>query len=566
MVGWYCGFDEALWDNGSAHATPEGVGFSWLDLARQRPTRRISVETHTDRIGRNTVIENLPIGYAHLQLTVHTAGGAPDYTFLEVNTAFEHVIGLHRDAVLGRSVSEVRRQVTRLELDWFDVYESVDQKDASMWFARYSNRLERWYDVRISSDEPGHLTTTIQDVTGQQQAKEAQRATERKLGLLLEVSRAMMSEGELHRLSQIIVDGLTKLTQMRSAAFYLLNGDNLVLEATSPPLPDVFPEHLRIAPLSNHPHIHRAITTRKPVVLDDTEQVALTAAEREVCESRGLRSILYIPLVHGDECIGVMIPASIGEIHRFTHEEVNLCQTLASHAGLSFVKARLLTAQQRQIGEIERKNERLEMTESRLAKTLTAYQKSLHGIVNAMGSMLGKRDYYTADHQRRVARLAVAMAETMGLTDETVEGLRLAAEMHDVGKIAIPAEILTKPSALSALEFEIIRTHPQEGYDILRSIDFPWPIADIVQQHHERVDGSGYPKGLRGTHILPEAKVLAVADVVESIASHRPYRPALGIDVALAEIAAQRGVLYDAEAVDACLALFRDQSPPFRIG
>ncbi len=163
------------------------------------------------------------------------------------------------------------------------------------------------------------------------------------------------------------------------------------------------------------------------------------------------------------------------------------------------------------------------------------------------------RDPYTAGHQKRVTDLACAIAEEMSLSKEQIEGLQMAGLIHDVGKILVPAEILSKPGRLTEIDFSMIETHPKVGYDILKTIEFPYPVAQIVIQHHERMDGSGYPAGLTGKEILLEARILAVADVVEAIASHRPYRPALGQDKAIEEISQNRGVLYDPKAVDACL-------------
>jgi PAS domain S-box-containing protein/putative nucleotidyltransferase with HDIG domain len=183
-------------------------------------------------------------------------------------------------------------------------------------------------------------------------------------------------------------------------------------------------------------------------------------------------------------------------------------------------------------------------------------RKSLEGAVQAIGRTTETRDPYTAGHQRRVTRLSCAIAEEMGLPKEQVEGIRVAGLTHDIGKMSIPAEILSKPSKLSGVEYNLIKTHPQVAYDILNTIEFPWPIAEIVLQHHERMDGSGYPKGLKGDEILLEARIIAVADVVEAMASHRPYRAALGLDKALEEIAGNKGVKYDPQAADVCLKLF----------
>ena len=193
-------------------------------------------------------------------------------------------------------------------------------------------------------------------------------------------------------------------------------------------------------------------------------------------------------------------------------------------------------------------------------RTFQQVQRVLEGTVQAMAATVEMRDPYTAGHQQRVARLAVAIGGEMGLSEDQQTAIRTAALLHDIGKIAVPAEMLSKPSALSEPEFSIIKTHPQVSHDMLQSLEFPWEIARIAGQHHERLDGSGYPWGLSGPEILPEARILAVADVVEAMASHRPYRPALGVGVALSEIQEQRGGLYDADAVDACLRISLKES------
>ncbi|MDH5299360.1 MAG: CBS domain-containing protein [Desulfobulbaceae bacterium] len=182
--------------------------------------------------------------------------------------------------------------------------------------------------------------------------------------------------------------------------------------------------------------------------------------------------------------------------------------------------------------------------------------KAMNGTIEAIALTVEMRDPYTSGHQRRVADLAAAIARRLGHTLDKIEGVYMAGLLHDIGKIRVPSGILCHPGQLTEAEYAIIKPHPEVGYNILKGIDFPWPLADIVLQHHERLDGSGYPQGLTGDRILPKAKILTVADVVEALSSHRPYRPALGIDRAIEEITANRGTLYDPEAVDACVALF----------
>jgi PAS domain S-box-containing protein len=192
-------------------------------------------------------------------------------------------------------------------------------------------------------------------------------------------------------------------------------------------------------------------------------------------------------------------------------------------------------------------------------QTVERMRKALGATVQAIAVTVETRDPYTAGHQRRVADLARSIATEMNLPIDQIDGIRMVAIIHDLGKISVPAEILSKPTKLTALEFSLIKTHAQSGYDILKDIDFPWPVARTVLEHHERMNGSGYPNGLTGDNLLMESRILAVADVVESMGSHRPYRPSLGIEAALEEIEKNRGTLYDNAVADVCLRLFREK-------
>jgi PAS domain S-box-containing protein/putative nucleotidyltransferase with HDIG domain len=197
-------------------------------------------------------------------------------------------------------------------------------------------------------------------------------------------------------------------------------------------------------------------------------------------------------------------------------------------------------------------------TEEALEKSSEQLRASLIGTILAVSRAVGARDPYTAGHQQRVSQLSRAIAQEMGLDSERIDGLRLGASIHDIGKIYLPAEILSKPTKLSVLEYEMIKTHSQVGYDILKDIAFPWPVADIAHQHHEHLDGSGYPQGLKGDEICLEARIVAVADVFEAMVSHRPYRPGLSIEVTLEELESKRGKWFDADVVDTCLKLFSE--------
>ena len=202
--------------------------------------------------------------------------------------------------------------------------------------------------------------------------------------------------------------------------------------------------------------------------------------------------------------------------------------------------------------------------EKEIKDTLEKLRKNLNATINAIALTVEARDPFTSGHQRRVADLARAIATEMKLDKDSIEAIRTAGVIHDLGKICVPADILSKPAKLNEIEFSLIKAHPKVAYDILKEIDFPWPVAEIVYQHHERWNGSGYPRGLADDEILLEARILAVADVVEAMSSHRPYRPALGIKEALKEIEKNKGILYDPEAVDACLKLFSRKKFSFK--
>lgn len=197
--------------------------------------------------------------------------------------------------------------------------------------------------------------------------------------------------------------------------------------------------------------------------------------------------------------------------------------------------------------------------EEALKESFERLRKATGATIDAIVKAVEMRDPYTAGHQKRVANLARAIATEMGLSSDRIDGIRMAGVIHDLGKISIPAEILSTPRKLSEMEFNLVKTHAVTGYNILKDIDFGYPVAQIVLQHHEKLDGSGYPQGLKGGEILLEARILAVADVVEAMASHRPYRPTLGIDKALEEISKNKGIIYDPEVVEACLKLFQEK-------
>jgi putative nucleotidyltransferase with HDIG domain len=201
--------------------------------------------------------------------------------------------------------------------------------------------------------------------------------------------------------------------------------------------------------------------------------------------------------------------------------------------------------------------------EKRLASGVLEAQRMLAQTIDVITSISESKDPYTTGHQKRVAELSYLIALEVGLGGEKAEQVRVTALVHDIGKIGIPTELLVKPGKISEAEFQMIKAHSEIGFEIMKSVDFGWPLAQIIRQHHERLDGSGYPLGLKGGDILPEARIIAVADVVEAMATHRPYRAALGVEAALAEIESRKGSRYDPDYVEACLRLFREQAYHF---
>ncbi len=263
-----------------------------------------------------------------------------------------------------------------------------------------------------------------------------------------------------------------------------------------------------------------------------------------------------------------------GGIHRYLtkpwrrEELLHTIRQMLGKAELMMENRRLDELVKKQNAELVELNKSLEekvrLKTRHLNQSLEELQASyertrmiLEGTVLAMSRIVESRDPYTAGHEQQVARIACVISEKMLLPADRVDAIRVAGQLHDIGKIAVPSEILTKPGRLSPLEMEMVKTHCQNAYDILKAIEFPYPVAEIILQHHERLDGSGYPQGLKGENILLEARIIGVADVIEAISSHRPYRPAKDIDMAMKEIADHRGTLYDTNVVDAALDIYR---------
>jgi len=285
----------------------------------------------------------------------------------------------------------------------------------------------------------------------------------------------------------------------------------------------------------------RAIRSGKVEVSDDVAADPKMAPWREAALTRGYRSVLSLPFRHSEGSMACLTAYGTSS-GPWTESERDLMEQVSSQLGFGITTLRTALAK------------------SQFQDQLSL---SLEQTIQVIAETIDQRDPYTAGHQRRVADLCTHIAIELGISQDRIQGLRLAAAIHDLGKIGIPAEILSKPGRLTTTQLNLLREHVQLGYDIIHSVSFPWPIGDIMLQHHERVDGSGYPRGLKGDDLLLEGKILAVADVVEAMSSHRPYRASLGVEPALEDVLQNKGILYDGEVVDACVALFREKGYAF---
>jgi len=285
-----------------------------------------------------------------------------------------------------------------------------------------------------------------------------------------------------------------------------------------------------------------AIKTAQPHIINNVKSDLRYLPCRGDALKRGYNSIITLPLIHGGKVIGAMGAYSDKE-NAFSDKDVEFFKEVANDIAVGVKSIRLEV-------DLQKRNRQL--------------QKSMESIIFIMGKIGESKDPYTAGHQKRVTQLATAIAKKMRLSEEKIEAIRFASLIHDIGKVGIPSEILSKPTKLNENEFALIKNHPSICYNIIKDVHLPWEVADIVWQHHERLDGSGYPRGLKGNEILLEARILGVADVVEAMSSHRPYRPALGIDKALEEISMNKGKLYDPDVVDACVKLFKEDGFKFQ--
>lgn len=372
-----------------------------------------------------------------------------------------------------------------------------------------------------------HTGASYDKITTRLQAKE--------LSTLLKVTSSLVSTMDLGEVLQIAIESTTGLLELDTGAIYTLDDGHLYLGATTPPLPPEYPEELRFASLRDHPHINTTILTRAPVYIENVSAASLSPAEKVVVDTRHLVSVLYFPLLLKKRAIGVFTIGTTGEIRQFAENEIDLCYVLSYQISLAVGNAQLYKEAQQAIADLSQ-----------------AYDATLEG----WSRVLDMRDHATDEHTHRVADQTVALAKQMGIPDSELGHFRRGALLHDIGKIAIPDIILQKQGDLSTAELEIMQSHPEKAHQILSHIDYLAPALDIAYFHHEKWDGTGYPRQLKGEEIPLPARIFAVVDVFDALTSDRPYRRAWTKEEALNYIKSQSGKHFDPTVVAAFLQMY----------
>jgi PAS domain S-box-containing protein len=493
-----------------------------------------------------SLFENTLNGIAHCRVIFQDKAPA-DIEYIKVNSGFEKVTGLK--GVEGRRISEVIPGYCRDNPDSLEFFGRVARTGEPARWEHYLAALDRWFSFAVYSPVQGEIVIVSDNITERKKAEIALNHANRALAALSAVNRNLVRASNEGGLLQSICEAIVEQRGYRMAwVGYAQHDDAKSIKVMAHAGQEA--DYLELAcstwdeAKSTGP-CSLAISRGRIQLCQDIAGSQVSLPWHEAALRNGYAANITLPLIEGNGGVFGILGVYASEVDAFGAAEVGLLEEMASD--LAFGVRTLRLRGERDLA--------LEQNQRQLAQL----ESNLEDTVRAIATIVEMRDPYTAGHQARVADLAVAIAEQMGLPDEQVHGIHLAGVLHDLGKIRIPAEILSKPGKISDIERSLIKAHPQAGYDILQGISFPWPIAQMVQQHHERLDGSGYPLGLKGDAILLEARILSVADVVESMSSHRPYRPGWGVDAALDEITQQRGIHFDPQVVDACLALFREQ-------
>ncbi len=463
------------------------------------------------------------------------------FQFIDVNETTGRSLGYSREELLSMHISDIDPEAGKMQTQ--KIQDALHTQGSITFETHHRRKDGSMFPVEVSlsavATEKVYLLAVVRDISDRKQAEKSLSRANRALRTLSAGNEALVRATNENALLKAIANVIVEQSGYELAEVcYSEDNPEKSIRLTAwggkakkyfweghPSWADTEEGQLPMA---------SAIRSGTTQIRRDLASESLFQPWREAALAQGYVSNIALPLSNGNRNFGALSIYS-SEADAFDDEEVRLLEELANDLAYGIVTLR---------------------TRKEHEQHATILRQSMEQSIQTIAATVEARDPYTAGHQKRVSELAKAIAHEMGLTEDQVNGIHFAAIIHDLGKIRVPAEILSKPGKLTKIEFALIQQHPQEGYDILKNVQFPWPIADIILQHHEKLDGTGYPQGLKGDQILLESRILTVADVVEAMSSHRPYRAALGIGPALDEIRRGRDTEYDPVAVDVCLKLF----------
>ncbi len=516
-------------------------------------TRDITDRKEAEEALRRASVYNRSLIEASLDPLV-TIG--PGGKITDVNAATEAVTGRSRMELIGTDFSDYFSDPERARAGYQQVFREGSVRDYELEIRRRDGGLTAvLYNASLYRDESGAAAgvfAAARDITARKRAEDDLRKLNRALLTLSTCNMALVHARDEGQLIEQTCRAVVEVGGFPMAWVGYAEDDpgRSLRPVTRAGRADGYLEAARLtwAPGCGAP-AGAAARTGEPLIFQDLAALPGDEPWLREARQRGYAAVIALPLRFDREVVGAL-EIFADQPQAFSEAEVRQLAELA--ADLSYGIRTLRTRAERDRALVERQS------------YLEQLRKVMEDTVQAIAAILEMRDPYTAGHQRRVAQLAGAISRELGLPPDTVDGVRFGALIHDIGKIYVPAEFLSRPGRLLDLEFALIKTHPQVGYDLVKEIEFPWPVARMIHQHHEHLDGSGYPLGLKGDEIAFEARIVTVADVVEAMASHRPYRPARGVEKALEEVLQHRGVLYDAAVVDACLRLFHERGFDFQ--